>query len=37
LGNMGGVIAENTPCHGQSHSAKFLLPPLSVMAFMAEG
>jgi 1,4-alpha-glucan branching enzyme len=33
LGNLGGVTAENIPCHNQSHSAEFHLPPMSVVAF----
>jgi 1,4-alpha-glucan branching enzyme len=37
LGNLGGVTAEKIPSHGQSHSAKFLLPPLSIIAFQSEG
>ena len=32
-GNMGGVTAETIPLHNQPHSAEFLLPPLSVIAF----
>lgn len=36
LGNLGGVTAEAIPLHSQSHSAEFLLPPLSVIAFQAE-
>jgi 1,4-alpha-glucan branching enzyme len=36
LGNLGGVTAGPSPCHGQAHSAKILLPPLSVIAFQAE-
>jgi 1,4-alpha-glucan branching enzyme len=35
-GNLGGVIAENHPCHNQQHSAEFNLPPLSVIVFQAE-
>ncbi len=35
-GNFGGVTAENHPCHNQSHSAEFYLPPLSVSVFQAE-
>jgi len=35
-GNCGGVTAENHSCHGQSHSAQFNLPPLSVIVFQAE-
>jgi 1,4-alpha-glucan branching enzyme len=34
-GNYGGVAAQNHPCHGQSHSAEFNLPPLSVIVFKA--
>ena len=33
LGNLGGVTAEALPLHNQPHSAEFLLPPLSVIAF----
>ncbi|MGO8838621.1 MAG: 1,4-alpha-glucan branching protein GlgB [Limisphaerales bacterium] len=32
-GNLGGVTAENIPCHGQPHSAEFCLPPLSAVVF----
>jgi 1,4-alpha-glucan branching enzyme len=35
-GNFGGVTADNWPCHGQSHSASFYLPPLSVLVFQKE-
>jgi 1,4-alpha-glucan branching enzyme len=35
-GNLGGVMAENRPYHGQSHSAEFLLPPLSAIVFQAD-
>ncbi len=35
-GNLGGVTAQNVPCHSQQHSAEFYLPPLSVMVFQAE-
>jgi 1,4-alpha-glucan branching enzyme len=35
-GNLGGVIAQNHPCHGHQHSAEFNLPPLSVIVFQAE-
>jgi len=35
-GNLGGVTAENAPLHGQSHSAAFYLPPLSVIVFQKE-
>ena len=32
-GNLGVVVAENIPCHNQSCSAEFRLPPLSVLVF----
>jgi len=35
-GNLGGVTAGNTSCHGQQHSAEFYLPPLSALAFTPE-
>jgi 1,4-alpha-glucan branching enzyme len=35
-GNMGGVMAEEIPCHGQPCSAEFTLPPLSIVAFQPE-
>jgi 1,4-alpha-glucan branching enzyme len=35
-GNLGGVTAQNHPCHGQQHSAEFYLPPLSALAFAPE-
>ena len=35
-GNLGGVHAEPIFCHGQSHSAEFYLPPLSVSVFQVE-
>ena len=35
-GNLGGVNAENIPCHSQQNSAEFYLPPLSVSAFQSE-
>ncbi|MEI9864663.1 MAG: 1,4-alpha-glucan branching protein GlgB [Limisphaerales bacterium] len=34
-GNYGGVMAEKHACHGQACSAKFNLPPLSVIVFQA--
>ena len=34
-GNLGGVTAENIPCHNQQHSAEFCLPPMSVVVFQA--
>jgi 1,4-alpha-glucan branching enzyme len=36
-GNAGGVVAAPVSCHGQPQSAEFVLPPLSVCAFRAEG
>jgi 1,4-alpha-glucan branching enzyme len=35
-GNLGGVRAENIPCHNQSCSAEFRLPPLSVLVLQPE-
>jgi 1,4-alpha-glucan branching enzyme len=35
-GNCGGVTAQARPMHGQSHSAEFFLPPLSVTVFQAK-
>jgi 1,4-alpha-glucan branching enzyme len=35
-GNLGGVIAQNVPCHNQRQSAEFYLPPMSAMVFQAE-
>jgi 1,4-alpha-glucan branching enzyme len=35
-GNLGGVAAQNQPCHGHQHSAEFNLPPLSVIVFQSE-
>ena len=35
-GNLGGVTAQDRPYHGQSHSAEFLLPPLSAIVFQAD-
>ncbi len=35
-GNLGGVTAQDWPFHSQSHSAEFLLPPLSAIVFQAE-
>jgi len=32
-GNLGVVVAENIPCHNQSCSAEFRLPPLGVLVF----
>ena len=36
-GNAGGLTAQATPCHGQPFSAEFILPPLSISVFKAEG
>lgn len=36
LGNAGGVTPEAVPMHGQSRSALFTLPPLSILVFRAE-
>jgi len=33
VGNLGGVSAEPIQCHGHAQSAKFTLPPMSVLAF----
>lgn len=35
-GNLGGVDADDTPCGDQLASAAFVLPPLSVVIFVAE-
>jgi 1,4-alpha-glucan branching enzyme len=35
-GNLGGVTAENVPCHNQQQSAEFCLPPLSAIVFQPE-
>ena len=35
-GNGGGVSAEAVPSHAHAHSARFFLPPLSVLVFQAE-
>jgi 1,4-alpha-glucan branching enzyme len=37
VGNLGGVSAVQHKCHGQQFSAEFTLPPLSIIAFKAEG
>jgi 1,4-alpha-glucan branching enzyme len=34
-GNLGGVTAENIPCHGQAHSAELYLPSMSAVVFQA--
>jgi 1,4-alpha-glucan branching enzyme len=36
VGNLGGVVAEEQPCHGHPWSAEFTLPPLSILAFQPE-
>jgi 1,4-alpha-glucan branching enzyme len=33
MGNMGGVQAEDTPCHGRSYSLSLTMPPLAVVVF----
>ncbi len=33
LGNQGGILAENSPCHGRPYSLNATLPPLSITAF----
>ena len=33
LGNLGGVVASDQPCHNQPFSAQLTLPPLSIIAF----
>jgi 1,4-alpha-glucan branching enzyme len=35
-GNLGGVTAENVPCHNQQYSAEFCLPPMSAIVFQPE-
>jgi 1,4-alpha-glucan branching enzyme len=35
-GNLGGVTAENIPCHNQQQSAEFCLPPMSAIVFQPE-
>jgi len=32
-GNLGGVTAQDVPCHGQPYSAEFCLPPMSAIVF----
>jgi 1,4-alpha-glucan branching enzyme len=36
VGNLGGVLADETKMHGQPFSAEFTLPPLSILAFKHE-
>jgi len=36
MGNLGGVVAADKPCHGQPCSADFALPPLSILVFRPE-
>jgi 1,4-alpha-glucan branching enzyme len=36
MGNLGGVMAAERPCHGQPCSAEFVLPPLSIVVFRPE-
>jgi 1,4-alpha-glucan branching enzyme len=33
MGNAGRVFADDQKCHGQPHSAEFVLPPLSISVF----
>ena len=33
VGNLGGVKATRTPCHGRSHSLNLTLPPLAILFF----
>jgi 1,4-alpha-glucan branching enzyme len=35
-GNLGGVTAENIPCHNQQQSAEFCLPPLSAIVLQPD-
>jgi len=37
VGNLGRVLAEDVPMHGQPHSAPLTLPPLGVVVFCSEG
>jgi 1,4-alpha-glucan branching enzyme len=36
MGNGGGVLAADKPCHGLPCSAEFILPPLSILVFRPE-
>src|ERR1035438_1179762 len=36
MGNGGGVMAADKPCHRQPYSAEFILPPLSILVFRPE-
>jgi 1,4-alpha-glucan branching enzyme len=36
VGNLGRVLAEDVPMHGQPHSAPLTLPPLGVVVFCSE-
>jgi len=36
VGNMGRVIATDTPCHGRPHSITITLPPLAMALFEPE-
>jgi 1,4-alpha-glucan branching enzyme len=36
MGNSGGVMAAEKPCHNQPCSAEFILPPLSILVFRPE-
>ncbi|MBC8022830.1 MAG: alpha amylase C-terminal domain-containing protein, partial [Burkholderiales bacterium] len=37
VGNMGRVMAGDTPCHGRSHSVRLTLPPLAIVVLEPEG
>jgi 1,4-alpha-glucan branching enzyme len=37
VGNLGGVVAHEQKAHNQRYSAEMTLPPLSIIAFKAEG
>ena len=36
VGNLGGVVAAESPWHGLPWSGEFTLPPLSIVAFRSE-
>jgi 1,4-alpha-glucan branching enzyme len=36
VGNLGGVLATDHPCHHHPYSARFTLPPLGLLAFKPE-
>ena len=37
IGNLGAVVADAQPAHGQAASARFTLPPLAVVWFEPDG